>query len=222
MSKTQPSSSSFPLPTLHDVIIIGAGPCGLAVAARLNEPTPSAMFTDEEHQRYHWINKHSGRMTLVQAHGKKLNAVKAEKWQSYDKRQHQRQGRGRSPSSTASDSSEGTWLSSPPSLSSSPSSVDDRQGTQMQAMGRKGGILMLVLDGTAGGWMERWHRAFRALEIAQLRSPMFFHVDPADRDGMLAYTQETGREKDLWEIPGCVGKEVSKHKKKKRLRGKPV
>ncbi|EAL92513.1 FAD binding domain protein [Aspergillus fumigatus Af293] len=222
MSKTQPSSSSFPLPTLHDVIIIGAGPCGLAVAARLNEPTPSAMFTDEEHQRYHWINKHSGRMTLVQAHGKKLNAVKAEKWQSYDKRQHQRQGRGRSPSSTASDSSEGTWLSSPPSLSSSPSSVDDRQGTQMQAMGRKGGISMLVLDGTAGGWMERWHRAFRALEIAQLRSPMFFHVDPADRDGMLAYTQETGREKDLWEIPGCVGKEVSKHKKKKRLRGKPV
>jgi hypothetical protein len=213
-----PSSLPVPLPTLHDVIIIGAGPCGLAVAARLNEQTPSAMFTDEEHQRYHWINKHSGRMTLVQAHGKKLNAVKAEKWQSYDKRQrqHQRQGRRSSSSSTASDSSEGASLSSPPSLSSSPSSVDG------QEMGRKGEISMVVLDGTAAGWMERWHRAFKTLEIAQLRSPMFFHVDPADRDGMLAYTQETGREKDLWEIPGCVGKEVSKHKKKKRLRGKPV
>jgi hypothetical protein len=51
---------------------------------------------------------------------------------------------------------------------------------------------------------------------------MFFHVDPGDRDGMLAYTQEVGREDDLWEISGCVGKEMSKHKKKKRRQsGKP-
>ncbi|KAJ6141276.1 L-lysine 6-monooxygenase/L-ornithine 5-monooxygenase [Penicillium chermesinum] len=48
---------------------------------------------------------------------------------------------------------------------------------------------------------------------------MFFHVDPGDRDGMLAYAQETGREDDLWEISGCVGKEMSKHKKKKRRQG---
>ena len=46
---------------------------------------------------------------------------------------------------------------------------------------------------------------------------MFFHVDPGDRDGMLAYTQETGRERDLWEISGCVGKELSKHQKKKKM-----
>lgn len=75
---------------------------------------------------------------------------------------------------------------------------------------------MLVLDGTGDQWMQRWNNAFRTLEIKQLRSPMFFHVDPGDRDGMLAYTQEVGREKDLWEISGCVGKEMSKHKKKKR------
>jgi hypothetical protein len=48
---------------------------------------------------------------------------------------------------------------------------------------------------------------------------MFFHPDPGDRDGMLAYTQEVGRESDLWEISGCVGKEMSKHKKKKRRQG---
>lgn len=70
--------------------------------------------------------------------------------------------------------------------------------------------------------MQRWNNAFRTLEIKQLRSPMFFHVDPGDRDGMLAYTQEVGREEDLWEISGCVGKEMSKHKKKKRRQsGKP-
>jgi cation diffusion facilitator CzcD-associated flavoprotein CzcO len=36
---------------IQDVLIIGGGPCGLAVAARLHESTPSALFTDSEHQR---------------------------------------------------------------------------------------------------------------------------------------------------------------------------
>ncbi|KAJ0347071.1 hypothetical protein COL922a_014872, partial [Colletotrichum nupharicola] len=61
---------------------------------------------------------------------------------------------------------------------------------------------MLVLDSTGNQWMEKWNRAFKTLEIEQLRSPMFFHVDPGDRDGMLAYTTEHRREKDLWEISG--------------------
>jgi ribulose 1,5-bisphosphate synthetase/thiazole synthase len=38
---------------INDVLIVGAGPCGLAVAARMREATPSALFTDVEHQRYH-------------------------------------------------------------------------------------------------------------------------------------------------------------------------
>jgi glycine/D-amino acid oxidase-like deaminating enzyme len=40
---------------IHDILIIGAGPCGLAVAARLHEHTSSALFTDAEHQRFHWL-----------------------------------------------------------------------------------------------------------------------------------------------------------------------
>ena len=72
--------TSFSETEIRDVIIIGAGPCGLGVAARLQEETPSAMFTDEEHQRYHWIRKHTGRMNLVQARHRKLNGVRAEKW----------------------------------------------------------------------------------------------------------------------------------------------
>lgn len=42
---------------IRDVIIIGARPCGLALAAHLCEHTPSALFADEEHARYHWIRK---------------------------------------------------------------------------------------------------------------------------------------------------------------------
>ncbi|OOF99760.1 hypothetical protein ASPCADRAFT_138572 [Aspergillus carbonarius ITEM 5010] len=200
---TNTTTSSFP--DILDVIIVGAGPCGLAVAARLREETPSAMFTDDEHQRYHWINKHSGRMALVQAHRRKLKGVKADKWQGYDSR------RSRRASSSAFSSY--SSASSPPSLSSSVSS-DPEIG--MEEGGNSDGISTLVLDSSGDQWMERWNRAFRTLEIEQLRSPMFFHVDPRDRDGMLAYTQESSREKDLWEISGCVGKEMSKHKKKKQ------
>lgn len=97
--------------------------------------------------------------------------------------------------------------SSVPSLSSSSS------------VSRQGLFSTLVLDGSGDQWMQRWNNAFRTLEIQQLRSPMFFHVDPGDRDGMLAYTQEMGRDGELWEISGCVGKEMSKHKKKKRRQG---
>ncbi|EAW09646.1 FAD binding domain protein [Aspergillus clavatus NRRL 1] len=210
------------MPPLHDVLIIGAGPCALAVAARLHEPTPSAMFTDEEHQRYHWINKHSGRMALVQAQRRKLNGVRAEPWRAHASK------RRTSDSSSASGAPASiSAASSVPSLASSlsPSSVDmdtDMSGEKRLGARRESGVSVLVLDGTGERWMQRWETAFRTLEIAQLRSPMFFHVDPGDRDGMLAYARETGREADLWEIGGCVGKEVSKHKRKKRMRARAV
>ncbi|KAA8646184.1 FAD binding domain protein [Aspergillus tanneri] len=210
-------TSSFP--DLLDVIIVGAGPCGLAVAARMNEDTPSAMFTDEEHQRYHWINKHRGRMALVQAHHHKMNGVKADKWRGLNARRPSHQS-----SSSVSISEMSSSPSPPPpsssplpslasSVSSSPSETEipDQRMKPDQRKKTGGGLSTLVLDSTGEKWMERWNRAFRTLEIEQLRSPI-------DRDGMLAYTQETGREKDLWEISGCVGKELSKHKKKKKMR----
>ncbi|KAF9889947.1 hypothetical protein FE257_006821 [Aspergillus nanangensis] len=197
-------------PDLLDVIIIGAGPCGLAVAARLREETPSAIFTDEEHQRYHWINKHSGRMALVRAQHRKMKGVRAEKWQAFHDRR---------PSNESSVSSSSP---PPPSLASSVSTAPDVDGDPSDDTNSQHHLSTLVLDSTGDRWMEKWNRAFRALEIQQLRSPMFFHVDPGDRDGMLAYTQEMGREDDLWEIPGCVGKELSKHKKKKKQRCRAV
>lgn len=79
------------------------------------------------------------------------------------------------------------------------------------------GPKVLTLDLVDDTWLGQWNRAFKKLEIAHLRSPMFFHVDPGDRDGLLAYTQETGREKELGELTGCVGKELSKHKQKKKI-----
>jgi hypothetical protein len=48
---------------------------------------------------------------------------------------------------------------------------------------------------------------------------MFFHPDPAERDSLLAFAHENERTGELEEIAGCVGKELSKHKRKVRRRG---
>ncbi|KUJ21073.1 uncharacterized protein LY89DRAFT_704999 [Mollisia scopiformis] len=46
---------------IHDVLIIGTGPCGLAVTARLCEPFPSALFTENEHRRFHILRSSTQR-----------------------------------------------------------------------------------------------------------------------------------------------------------------
>ena len=75
----------------------------------------------------------------------------------------------------------------------------------------------LVLDATGDKWVTRWNTLFKTIEVTHLRSPMVFHVDPGDRDGLLAYTHEQGRETELEEIRECVGREISMHHKKKRV-----
>lgn len=155
MSPTREDS----LPFVHDVIIIGAGPCGLAVAARLREQTPSALFTDGEHHRYHWINRHAAQSSIKNS-----------------KTGHTRKTTCNKPSQPS----------------------------------------MLVLDSSGTSWMSKWNRLFKSLEISHLRSPMFFHPDPHDRDGLLAYAHAAGKECECIEIAGCVGKEISKHQMKKR------
>lgn len=79
---------------------------------------------------------------------------------------------------------------------------------------------MLVLDADGSDWMSKWKRLFKTFNIDYLRSPMFFHVDPADRDALLGYAYEEDRETDLLALPGCAGKEISKHRKKKKLNTK--
>lgn len=153
---------------LHDIIVVGAGPCGLAVAARLQEHTPSALFTDNEHERYHWLKRHKARATVQKRRGSRRVVAPS------------------------------------------------RSSISLSAATRK--LSMLVLDSTANTWMARWDRLFGRFEIQYLRSPMFFHVDPSDRDGLLAFSHEEKREGEVLEIRGCVGRELSKHKMKKRQR----
>lgn len=210
---------------LHDILIIGAGPCGLAVAARLKEHTPSAIFTDAEHQRYHWINKHKGRMNLVRSRRRKNPSLgvplpHGTTTGSAGMKEREKKTQTRTSSVSSGSSEESSRSDSSATGNESATSVSDHGSDSEHEKEEENGPSMLVLDSTGTQWLERWNRAFKTLEIEQLRSPMFFHVDPGDRDGMLAYTTEQGREKDLWEISGCVGKEMSKHKKKKQQKQK--
>lgn len=149
-------------PEIFDVLIVGAGPCGLAAAARIREDAPSAMFTDEEHSRFHWLKKHGTRVAL----------------------KHYKTGK-------------------------------EVPGSQPKT-GSKPEYRIAVLDADDDRWLGRWRRLFSTYDISHLRSPMLWHVDPQHRDAMLSHAHFHGRENELVEIRGCVGKEMTKHKKKKR------
>lgn len=138
------------------VIIIGGGPCGLAIASRLCEATPGAIFSNGEHSRFHWLKQRGGGSNVTKSKPRAIGF-------------------------------EGKF------------DPDD----------------ILVLDKTGDSFMCQWHNQFDAVKIPHLRSPMFFHPDPLDIDSLVAFAHSQGREKELMEIHGVVGKEISKHHQKK-------
>jgi len=158
----------------HNVLIIGGGPHGLALAARLAESHPDALFTDFEHTRLAWLRREGG----GGARAAKRIAVK------------------------------GHWAR----RRLVPSEVAP---TAALAGDRRAGMVK-VLDATSDRWLSRWDSFFTGLRITHLRSPMFFQPSPATADAMVAFAQRQGREDELKPIEGVVGKERSKHWKKKR------
>lgn len=48
-----------------EVVIVGGGTCGLAVALRLCENAPGLIYTEEEHQRFHWLKKRGHKVSTI-------------------------------------------------------------------------------------------------------------------------------------------------------------
>lgn len=72
---------------------------------------------------------------------------------------------------------------------------------------------MLFLDSEGDCWLAHWNRLFTELE--HLRSPMWFHTDPHDRDGLLVYAYFQACEDKCMKLANCVGEERSRHQQKK-------
>lgn len=53
------------LENFFEVIIVGGGTCGLAVALRLCENAPGSIYTEEEHQRFHWLKSRGTRVSTI-------------------------------------------------------------------------------------------------------------------------------------------------------------
>lgn len=60
-----------------EVIVVGGGTCGLAVAARLCEDTPGSIYTDDEHQRFHWLRKRGNKVSTLTKSMKKHSSYTA-------------------------------------------------------------------------------------------------------------------------------------------------
>lgn len=52
-----------------NVIVIGGGTCGLAVAARLCEDCAGSIYTQDEQQRFRWLGQRGNKMNLINTSG---------------------------------------------------------------------------------------------------------------------------------------------------------
>jgi len=64
--------------------------------------------------------------------------------------------------------------------------------------------------------MIAWNKKFDDLGITNLRSPIFFHLDPRDIDGWREFADREGRLCEVVEIRDVVGEGLSKYKRKKK------
>ncbi|KAG7661992.1 uncharacterized protein J8A68_004492 [[Candida] subhashii] len=149
----------IPKEDFFEVIVIGAGTCGLAITSRLCEECPGSVYSEDEHQRFYWLRKRQGRVNFVSKHGKPNTLLHRNKKFKPEE--------------------------------------------------------ILVLDAMSDRFLGQWDSQFAACQIPFLRSPMFFHCDPVNIDGMVSFAHMENRQKDLMEITNVVGKEVSKHKQKR-------
>lgn len=181
---------------LFDIVVIGSGPASITLVTRFLEDRPAAIYLEDERHHLHWLKRSKHAAPTIQT--------------------------------------------------SKPGKTSDRvmKGLERKdsSLPRESMLKILVLDKLGDGWLGQWRRNFKALEIPYLRSPMFFHTDPSDLDGLLEYAVQTQRDKsaphtiiwdlltgqsmmhrkkgqgrqeghpDLLEVPGVVGKEISKHK----------
>ncbi|KIS69283.1 uncharacterized protein UMAG_02626 [Mycosarcoma maydis] len=150
-----------------DLVIIGAGPAGLAVISRILESRPAALYTEDEHRHLHFTHR---QRTPALIPSKVAKTSTTSKSSIYNKLQDKTR---RSKPKTG----KGLW------------NAGENDSMLCPCDGR---IKILVIDKLGEGFMGLWRRNFNALGISHLRSPMFFHPDASDFDALIAYANRQG------------------------------
>ena len=180
---------SIPESYFSPLVIIGAGPHALALAARLSEPRPAALYSDLEHARLAWLQREDrGR-------------------ERRDPAARRKSVKGHWPARKLVEPQTATLAGAGPALEPAPPAPHAASPPSPAIQ---------VLDSSSSTWLGRWDSFFSGLAIEHLRSPMLFHPAPADANALVAYAQREGREDELVPIKGVVGAELSKHQRKKR------
>lgn len=149
-----------------EVLVVGGGTCSLAICARLCESHPGSIYTEDEHQRFHWLKQRGNQVELVKNKGRKKSHLKDAFKNNFQ-----------------------------------PSDI-------------------LVLDELDNHFLAQWDTQFSVCKIPYLRSPMFFHCDPTNIDGMVIYAHMMKDEDPycIKKIENVVGREYSKHQLKKQMK----
>ncbi|KAJ3086310.1 hypothetical protein HK102_013307 [Quaeritorhiza haematococci] len=227
--QAQPIQSLFDdrraIQTMLDLVVVGAGPHGLSLTARLFETLPDSVVNENEHSR--WAFQQQRRQ-------KKKNYAK----------KHQRSGRTSpverlpTPESDEEDDGEADdrdllLLSSLQQITPTLESSDDESESESEDGESESGSVRRGLDLTSirviddaaaaavkngkkgHGWMSRWNNQFTGYGIEWLRSPLFFHPDPSDVDSLRAYADQHGRIDELRDIDELFERKYSSCREKR-------
>ncbi|KAK9768241.1 hypothetical protein K7432_001263 [Basidiobolus ranarum] len=81
----------------------------------------------------------------------------------------------------------------------SASNQKKHKGERLKKMCLCQGRKVMVIDPN-GDWMRNWKKNFSTLQISHLRSPIFFHLDPFDSQGLREFAERNDRISELTNI----------------------
>lgn len=220
--------SSFPSDRFFDLVVIGSGPAALSVVTRILESRPAALYTEEEHTHLHWLRKN----------GKEENTNK-NGYQLERKHKNSIHGNQRPLLKTKRVGNGNEKVLMPRRETSTKNEqcqcegsirilIIDRLGAWMANWDRLFGIYQIPHLRSPLFFHPAPADLDALVAFAERKGRMKIEQNTDSKDDQRDQDKSNHRRRsqsvsnacqsfpDLIEVPGCVGKEISKHKRKKR------
>lgn len=221
----------FPSERLFDLVVIGSGPAALSVVTRILESRPAALYTEEEHTHLHWLRKNGKddplKKTGYQLEKKHRNSTKDGKRPLLKTRSV---GPGNERVLVPQNSTDQRQDEHCQCDGSIRILIIDRLGAWMANWDRLFGIYQIPHLRSPLFFHPAPADLDALVAFAERKGRMKVQTDSSSTNDHRhdEKTRSTSRRTsksrvdinqncpDLIEVPGCVGKEISKHKRKKR------